>query len=904
MKLHEKRQEGQNRFIDYEVSVKKSVHIRQHIQAPAAFQKPGGRQASLGTGPALVRQLAALDMTSSGQERSGLFAPPEAHRTSQRAASVPLILSTSSGHDIIPEQPTRGGRPGSAGWPPALAPLEGAAAGNDTVRTERLAMGLEPLAAPKRAPKQAFGPALALPNFMPLADFDDGEHTLTTMVKPADFEKWKLEGRSLKAVSKWLNATSQEWEWRACTVLEYEAERELYLIQWHCNHHTKQVSRLNLLFDVEQRSVFQHRVGKARAVRDIVEAEMRYIRRVESMGVADSTRVPPESLWRICSRVGAVRAGGTDGAGPGGLRWVPGKEDVGAGDGVLSQLQRGALANIASELAEVNSQAFNEMSFEVWHSFRRAERDLHDLSTRPSCMQSHRRTGKDAAFFAGLPTASSSAAAACDIALDDLLVHIGGRARLQPFPDRVEALRANWSCGNARIMECALISLAKVQQLSKLSFLQTAAGLAERLEARSPWELLQVLHANRAACAELRAEVRTFIRFELPDLIEDRYGEENLYVTKEVEEAMQTQYRNFQHLCRHMLRSMTFRTFKDDLDAFVVLFTRGDGDAASPIVSIDFHVDGDHKIVPSIPLQLYQDAILSCVGMIGNAMVSVQDVILKFLPPDPNNVGELSVGELQTALEVYGIFLGRTKVKSLIATIDEDGDGSVSLAEFLAYIRTEETQLQKLWKSIDTDGTGTLDKEELGAVLLNMGTKLSKKKLAKAFNNIDKDGSGEIEYNEFLDWWRMQSTDNENEVGDDFIDEGEAIEDAVATLTRSIDGPEQSDLSPEDAQANAETADGGKEAEPDDPDIPLLHPEPAIFTEKLRWAHSLVKQTLVRDLACVQQLHTEMLQPFQQFLQTDAETYVGALQSRLFDLDGSEVCEESLAELDSIQVRC
>lgn len=41
-----------------------------------------------------------------------------------------------------------------------------------------------------------------------------------------------------------------------------------------------------------------------------------------------------------------------------------------------------------------------------------------------------------------------------------------------------------------------------------------------------PQDLQTLLRMQLGACREVRADLRTFIRFELPDQVEDKYGEE------------------------------------------------------------------------------------------------------------------------------------------------------------------------------------------------------------------------------------------------------------------------------------------------------------------------------------------------------------------------------------------
>lgn len=52
------------------------------------------------------------------------------------------------------------------------------------------------------------------------------------------------------------------------------------------------------------------------------------------------------------------------------------------------------------------------------------------------------------------------------------------------------------------------------------------------------------------------------------------------------------------------------------------------------------------------------------------------------------------------------------------------------------------------------DGSGYIDAAELRDLCDDLGIHLSKSELNEALDMLDKDGSGAIEFEEFVDWWR------------------------------------------------------------------------------------------------------------------------------------------------------
>jgi calmodulin len=63
-------------------------------------------------------------------------------------------------------------------------------------------------------------------------------------------------------------------------------------------------------------------------------------------------------------------------------------------------------------------------------------------------------------------------------------------------------------------------------------------------------------------------------------------------------------------------------------------------------------------------------------------------------------------------------------------------------------------EARQLFHEIDADGGGTLDRDEIQQLAKRLGKRVSGKALAEAMQEMDADGSGEIEFEEFLSWWK------------------------------------------------------------------------------------------------------------------------------------------------------
>ena len=65
----------------------------------------------------------------------------------------------------------------------------------------------------------------------------------------------------------------------------------------------------------------------------------------------------------------------------------------------------------------------------------------------------------------------------------------------------------------------------------------------------------------------------------------------------------------------------------------------------------------------------------------------------------------------------------------------------------------DETFAWCLFQEADADGSGALDREEIRALARNLGSPLTEEQLTVAMAEMDEDGGGEVEFDEFLAWY-------------------------------------------------------------------------------------------------------------------------------------------------------
>ena len=78
--------------------------------------------------------------------------------------------------------------------------------------------------------------------------------------------------------------------------------------------------------------------------------------------------------------------------------------------------------------------------------------------------------------------------------------------------------------------------------------------------------------------------------------------------------------------------------------------------------------------------------------------------------------------------------------------------------------KEEAAKLQSLWTELDQDGSGFLDRTEISAVMEFMGKPVDDAGLDAAMQEIDKDNSGEVSFEEFLAWWQKQDPEAQRQL--------------------------------------------------------------------------------------------------------------------------------------------
>jgi len=126
---------------------------------------------------------------------------------------------------------------------------------------------------------------------------------------------------------------------------------------------------------------------------------------------------------------------------------------------------------------------------------------------------------------------------------------------------------------------------------------------------------------------------------------------------------------------------------------------------------------------------------------------------------DPNKKGYISPETVSDILRMMGIKVSSTSFKQIIEEIDEDGSGQIEFSEFLqlsAKFLIEEDEeammkeLKEAFRLYDKEGNGYITTQTLKEILHELDQRLTQEELVGIIEEIDEDGSGTVDFDEFM----------------------------------------------------------------------------------------------------------------------------------------------------------
>jgi calmodulin len=121
--------------------------------------------------------------------------------------------------------------------------------------------------------------------------------------------------------------------------------------------------------------------------------------------------------------------------------------------------------------------------------------------------------------------------------------------------------------------------------------------------------------------------------------------------------------------------------------------------------------------------------------------------------------GVVHADTVNDILEMMGLRVKKEALDAIIAEVDEDGSGELEFEEFCILaarflIEEDEEQMRKELKEAfrfyDKEAEGYLTIETLRGILLELEPGLGDEQLKDIIEEVDEDGSGTIDYDEFM----------------------------------------------------------------------------------------------------------------------------------------------------------
>ncbi|XP_030461128.1 calcium-binding protein CML24-like [Syzygium oleosum] len=139
---------------------------------------------------------------------------------------------------------------------------------------------------------------------------------------------------------------------------------------------------------------------------------------------------------------------------------------------------------------------------------------------------------------------------------------------------------------------------------------------------------------------------------------------------------------------------------------------------------------------------------------------------------DKNGDGKISCDELREVLSALGPSpTTREEASAAMSEIDKDGDGFIDLDEFSELILgggggggggggCGVKELRDAFDLYDLDGNGVISAGELHAVMKKLGQKCTLRDCRKMISSVDRDGDGNVNFEEFKKMMTTTTTSN------------------------------------------------------------------------------------------------------------------------------------------------
>merc|ERR1712156_1168210 len=129
----------------------------------------------------------------------------------------------------------------------------------------------------------------------------------------------------------------------------------------------------------------------------------------------------------------------------------------------------------------------------------------------------------------------------------------------------------------------------------------------------------------------------------------------------------------------------------------------------------------------------------------------------------------LLADDIGEAMRAMGVRPTADELAILIEEIDEDGSGAIEFGEFAQLCakflvedpdpETMRAELKQAFRLFDKNGTGFITMETFRGILAEVDTKLTEEDLDQIIQEIDEDGSGTMDFEEFCELMMTNAED-------------------------------------------------------------------------------------------------------------------------------------------------
>lgn len=137
---------------------------------------------------------------------------------------------------------------------------------------------------------------------------------------------------------------------------------------------------------------------------------------------------------------------------------------------------------------------------------------------------------------------------------------------------------------------------------------------------------------------------------------------------------------------------------------------------------------------------------------------------------DTSGDGSVDAAEMQQVFQAVGVHLKQFQVEQIVREFDIDGSGEIEFEEFMVMmikllnrrVRADcidyrdyladalIARYEQMFRTYDVSGDGSINREELEDMLAKLNINMTALQIDEVIAEVDKDGSGEIEFDEFL----------------------------------------------------------------------------------------------------------------------------------------------------------